>query len=238
MAGLGVLDDDVEVAVLVEDPGVEQLVLHLLLAAAAVGRDQVLVRERALRILVLAAQVGVRRRAVEVEPVLLDVLAVVALAVGEAEHPLLEDRVGAVPERQRQAQPLALVADPGDPVLAPAVRARARVVVGEVVPRVAVVAVVLAHRAPLALAQVRAPRLPGHLIPAGLLEANVFGCAGGRHHPTVSPPRARASSSDRDDRVNNLLPSRRSAHVTASARSRCHRARRPPPPAPAPHHQA
>ena len=78
--GLGVLDDHVEVAVVVEDPGVQQLVLHLLLAAATVGRDQIVVRERPLRILVLALQVRVRRRAVEVEPVLLDVLAVVALA--------------------------------------------------------------------------------------------------------------------------------------------------------------
>jgi hypothetical protein len=34
---------------------------------------------------------------VEVEVVLLDVLAVVALRVGEAEEPLLEDRVGVVP---------------------------------------------------------------------------------------------------------------------------------------------
>ena len=131
--------------------------------------------KRALRILVLALQVRVRRRAVEVEPVLLDVLAVVALAVGEAEHPLLEDRVGAVPQRQRQAQPLALVADPGDPVLAPAVGARARLVVGEVVPGVAVLAVVLAHRAPLALAQVRTPRLPRHRAGARLLEALVLG---------------------------------------------------------------
>ena len=57
MAGLGVLDDDVEVAALVEDPGVEQLVLHLQLAATAVGGDQVLVGKGALRILVLAAQV-------------------------------------------------------------------------------------------------------------------------------------------------------------------------------------
>ena len=160
-ARLRVLDDDVEVAVVVEHAGVEQLVLHVLLAAARVGRDQIHVRERALRVLVLALEVGVGRGAVEVEPVLLDVLAVVALAVGEPEHPLLQDRVGAVPERERQAQPLALVADSRDPVLAPPVSPRARLVVREVVPGVAVVAVVLADRAPLALAQVRAPGLPG-----------------------------------------------------------------------------
>ena len=108
VGALGVLHDHVEVAVLVEDAGVQQLVLHLLLAAPGVRGHQVPVGERPLRILVLALQVRVRRRAVQVEPVLLDVLAVVALPVGEAEHPLLEDRVGAVPQRQRQAQPLAL----------------------------------------------------------------------------------------------------------------------------------
>jgi len=44
----------------------------------------------------------VRRRAVEVEVVLLDVLAVVALVAGDAEQALLEDGVAAVPEGQRE----------------------------------------------------------------------------------------------------------------------------------------
>jgi hypothetical protein len=70
-----------------------------------------------------------RRRGVQVPPVLLDVLAVVALVTGEAEGTLLEDRVAAVPERERQAQQLVLVADAAEPVLAPAVRPRSRVVV-------------------------------------------------------------------------------------------------------------
>jgi hypothetical protein len=46
------------------------------------------------------------RRAVEVEVVLLDVLAVIALAVGEAEQALLEDRILAVPQGQGEAEPL------------------------------------------------------------------------------------------------------------------------------------
>ena len=95
---------------------------------------------------------------VEVEVVLLDVLAVIALAVGEAEEPLLEDRVAAVPQREREAQAAARSSlMPGDAVLTPAVGARARVIVREVVPGVAAGAVVLAHRAPLALAEIRAP---------------------------------------------------------------------------------
>jgi hypothetical protein len=100
------------------------------------------------------------RRAVEVEVVLLDVLAVVALAVGEPEQPLLEDRVAPVPEREREAQALLVVADATESVFAPAVGAGSRLFVREVVPGVAVLAVVLADRAPLALAEIGAPFLP------------------------------------------------------------------------------
>jgi len=102
----------------------------------------------------------VGRRGVEVVVDLLDVLAVVALGVGQAEEPLLEDRVLAVPEGQGQAELALLVADAGDAVLAPTVGPAPRLVVGQVVPGVAAGAVVLADRAPLPLAQVRAPLLP------------------------------------------------------------------------------
>ena len=111
-------------------------------------------------ILVQILHVGVRRRAVDVEVVLLDVLAVVALAVGEPEQPLFQDRVPLVPERERKAQPLLVVGDSAQAVFAPPVGARARLVVREVVPRVAVLAVVLADRAPLPLAEVGSPFLP------------------------------------------------------------------------------
>ena len=76
---------------------------------------------RRLRVLVQVLHVAVRRRAVEVEVVLLHVLAVVALAGRQAERPLLQDRVGAVPQREREAQQLVAVADAGQAVLAPAV---------------------------------------------------------------------------------------------------------------------
>jgi hypothetical protein len=49
--------------------------------------------------------IGVGRGTIEVEIVFLDVLAVVGLAVGQSVHPLLEDRVLAVPQRQGKAQP-------------------------------------------------------------------------------------------------------------------------------------
>ena len=81
----------------------------------------------------------------------------VALGAGQAEQPLLEDRVAPVPQREREAQPALAVADAEQAVLAPAVGAAARVVVREVVPAVAVGRVVLAHRAPLPLGRGTAP---------------------------------------------------------------------------------
>src|SRR5262249_37385334 len=129
----------------------------------------------ALRVLVEVPHPRVRRRRVEIEVVLLHVLAVVALGVGEAEEALLEDRVLAVPQREREAEALLVVGDPAQPVLAPAVGAAARLVVGEIVPGIAVLAVVLAHRAPLALAEVRAPLPPAHAGLARLGEALLLG---------------------------------------------------------------
>src|SRR5207249_6973177 len=121
---------------------------------------QIAVRERGLRVLVEVLHVRVRRRRVEVEVVLLDVLAVVALAAGQPEQALLEDRVAPVPQRQREAQPAVIVGDSGDAVLAPAVRARARVIVRKGVPGRAAGAVVLPNGAPLPLGEIRAPPPP------------------------------------------------------------------------------
>jgi hypothetical protein len=64
-------------------------------------------------------------RAVEVEVILLDVLAVVPFAVVDAEQPLLQDGVLAVPQGQCEAELLEVVGDCSQTVLAPAVRARA-----------------------------------------------------------------------------------------------------------------
>ena len=124
---------DRPVAVVVEDARVEQLELRVLQAATVV--DELLVRERGLRIVVPPAEQRVARQPLEVPPVLLDVLAVVALRPGQAEHALLEDRIAAVPEREREAELVADVRDAGHPVLVPAVGARPRVVVRERAPR-------------------------------------------------------------------------------------------------------
>ena len=120
-AFLGVFDKHVKVAVVVKYAGVEQLVLELFPRSSPVGFDQVPVGILPLRVLVEVLHVGVRRRAVEVEVVLLDILAMVRLAVGEPEQALFQDRVALVPQRQRKAQPLLVIAESAEPVLAPPV---------------------------------------------------------------------------------------------------------------------
>src|SRR5262245_19988879 len=64
------------------------------------------------------------------------------------------------------------VTNPREPVLTPVIGARPRLVVGEVVPGIAVPAVILAHRPPLSLAQIRSPIAPGRL--PGLLQSLIF----------------------------------------------------------------
>jgi hypothetical protein len=127
--GLGVFDLDVEVAVVVEHAGIDQLELGLVLATASVLIDQLCIGEGRLRVLVEELEVGVGRRRIEIVVKLLDVLAVIALAVGQPEQPFLENQVAAVPQPQSQTEALLLVADPAEPVLPPPIRARARLIV-------------------------------------------------------------------------------------------------------------
>ena len=172
---LGVLDEHVEVAVLIEDTGVQQLVLELLASPAGVGLDQKIIRVRRLGVLVEVLHVRVGRRRIEVEVILLHVLSVVPLAVGEAEQALLENRVFAVPQRHRETQQLEIVGDSREPVFAPTVGPRAGMIVAEVIPGVARLAVILAHRPPLPLAQVRPPFFPGNAPVPGFCESNPLG---------------------------------------------------------------
>jgi hypothetical protein len=165
---------DVEVAPFVEHSAIGQLELGLASRAAAVLLDEPRVGKFGLRILVEELEPRVRRRRVEIPVELLDVLAVIALRTGEAEEPLLEVRVPFVPERQRQAEELAVVGQAGEAVLAPAVGARPRRFVGEIVPGRAVGGVVLAHRPPLPFREVSAPAPPGSCALLGLPQSLPF----------------------------------------------------------------
>ena len=184
--------------------------------------DELLVGEGGLRVVIAPAEQGVARQSLEIPPVLLDVLAVVALRSRQAEHALLQDRVAAVPEREREAQLVADVGDPGHSVLVPAVRARAGVVVGEEAPGVAARRVVLPDGAPGALAQVRPPLVPrarGEQVvlrpTGGLGEPRVLGGRRSLRHPGC--PAVGESMRDRSKRCQfqggsaTYIPSRRSS---------------------------
>ena len=121
---LRILDHDVEISAVVEHAGICELELREVLPpSSAIFRDQLIIWESCLRIFVEHAHVRVRRRAVEVPPKLLDILPVVTLAVSQAEHALLEDRVAPVPQGEPQAPELVLVAEAGDAVLTPPIGA-------------------------------------------------------------------------------------------------------------------
>src|SRR3990172_8270328 len=84
----------------------------------------------------------------------------IAFVSCQAKEPLLQNRVAAIPERQRETDVLVPIADASQTILSPSIRFRPRMVVGEVVPRRAVRAVILTHRPPCTLAQIGAPALP------------------------------------------------------------------------------
>ena len=192
-AVFSVLEKDVEVPVVVEDAGVDQLVLELLPRPALVSFHQVPVREFPLRVFVEILHIRVRRRCVDVEVALLDVLAVVPLAVGDPEETLLEDGVALVPQREGKTEALLVIREAADAILAPAVGPRPGLVVAKIRPRVAVLAVVLADRAPLPLAQVRAPLLPGSARLSGLVQPLLLRHVheGGRRRRLLSSPSRR-----------------------------------------------
>jgi hypothetical protein len=82
---------------LIEYTGIHELELSLVARAPSILIDQPLIGKWFLRIVIAPAQPGVTGQAIEVPPVLLDVLAMISLRPGEPEHPLLQDRVDAVP---------------------------------------------------------------------------------------------------------------------------------------------
>src|SRR5262249_27375489 len=143
--------------------------------APAVLLDQLTIRELPLRILVQHLHVAVCGSVIEIEVIFLYVLTVIALARGQAEHPLFQDGIFAVPERHREAQQLITVTDAGDSILAPAIRLAARLVVCQVIPGCAVWAIVFADTAPGALADIWPPLPPGrNYIFEGSIQALLF----------------------------------------------------------------
>jgi hypothetical protein len=177
LAPLRILDHHVEIPTLRKrrPHRVDQLVLRLIPTPTTVLLDERPVGVGHLRVLVEHLRVGVRRRRVEVEIVLLDVLAVVALVAGEPEEAFLEDRIVLVPEAEGEAEVLESIAEAAESVFVPAVGAAAGVVVGEIFPGLACGAIVFADGAPGAFAEVGSPVFPVGATGFGVGQALMFG---------------------------------------------------------------
>ena len=135
---LGILDEHIEVTIVVEDTRIQKLVFHLVAVAPSACGDQVIVGEGCLWILVQVLHVRVRRRAVEVEVILFDILAVVAFAVRQPEETLLEYWILAIPQTHAEAEQLFVIADTGKTIFAPVIGAGASLVVAEVIPGISI----------------------------------------------------------------------------------------------------
>src|SRR6516165_4067671 len=142
---LRVLHHHVEIAVFREHAGIDQLKFWAPFVTSAVLFYKLCVRKCGVRVLVEVLHVGVSGCAVEVEVALLDVLSVVSLVARQAKEPLLQDGITEIPHSHGKADVLMTVADAGDTVLIPAVRSGSGVIVGEVLPSVAMRAIVLAN---------------------------------------------------------------------------------------------
>jgi hypothetical protein len=112
----------------------------------------------------------VRRSAVEVEVVFLHILAVIALAVGQTKQALFQNRVSTVPQGDRETQLLFVIGDTRQTIFSPAVGTRMALVMTKVVPRISILAVVFANRAPLPLAEVGSLLLPRSSLLAGFIQ--------------------------------------------------------------------
>ena len=168
----------VEISVIIEHAGIDQFVLWIGPAALVIRGNKIVVWKRVLRVFVEAFHVGVGGSGVEVEVVLLHVLAVVALAVGQAKQPFLEDRVLAIPQGNGEALALLVIAETGNTILTPMIGTRSCMIVGEVVPGVAIRAVIFADSSPLALAEVWSPPFPAGCLSSRRFCSVVVACFG------------------------------------------------------------
>src|SRR5262249_1154516 len=170
----GGFDEQVEVRVFVEDTRVQEFQFRSFAPAAAILLEKFRIGELRLWVLVEEFHVGVRGRGVQVEVVFLHILAVIAFVAAKPKQTFLQNRIAAIPERQRKANKLMAIRNASDAVFAPAVSARAGMIMREIVPGRAVGAVVLADRAPLALGKIGSPPFPVHLARARLFKPSML----------------------------------------------------------------
>ena len=185
----GVFGENIKVALVGKNTGVDLLKFTLLTVAALVFAQQLRIRKSSLGVFVKGFHVRVGGGVVEVKIAFFNVFAVVAFVAGEADKSFFENRVLVVPKREGEAKSLVIVRDTKDSILAPTIGAGPRVIVGEIGPSLALVVVVLPNGAPLPLTQVGTPSAPMRNLCGRLLKAFLithqrstlasFSCSGG-----------------------------------------------------------
>jgi len=113
------LDENVPVTVLVKGIGVKYLELNNLATAMPIFANDVFIWIGPLRVLVQKLHVGVSRRGIQVIIQFLDVLSVISLGARHAEEPFFEHPILLVPQGQRKAETLVVVADACNAVFSP-----------------------------------------------------------------------------------------------------------------------
>jgi hypothetical protein len=97
------------------------------------------------------------RCGVQVVIALLAIFSVIALRIGKAKETLFENWITPVPESEGETEPLMVIAEAGESIFAPTVSTAARLIVGNISPRIAIRAIVLAHGAPIGVRSGTAP---------------------------------------------------------------------------------
>ncbi len=111
--GLGVLHEDVEVAVVLKYTRIHQFEFRVSFATALVFFRHLAVGKLSLRIFVQILHVRMRWRAIKVEVVFLHVLAVIAFVARQSKEPFFQNGIPLIPESHSEAHGLLAVADAG-----------------------------------------------------------------------------------------------------------------------------
>ena len=173
--GLGILDVNVEVTVVIENARVDEFVFRSLPLTTLIFSDQIRIGKGPLRILVEQVHVGVAWRVVNVEVVVFQIFAVVAFERVHTKEAFLQMAVDTIPECGRKTEKLIAITDASNAVLAPAIGFCASHVVREKGPRIPVGGVVFPDGAPAPVGEIGPPPAPSAEIIANLFNAQSLG---------------------------------------------------------------
>src|SRR5262245_23797994 len=116
-----------------------------------------------------------RRRGIQIVVAFLAVFAVIPFVPRETKQTFFQDRIAAVPHRDRKTDALMPIRNAGDAVLVPEISFRGGMIWRKMLPCRAARAVVFANCTPSTLAEIRPPALPVRRSVARFFQALLFG---------------------------------------------------------------